>query len=272
MNGTPADARATPLLPISVLEAIGRRGPALVALSGGVDSSVVALLARRALGPDAVAVTLVGPAVSPEEIEAARGAARSIGIRHELVPADPLEDPRYARNADDRCYFCRKVEGRVLVEWGRSHGVVQRLDGLHRDDLEEDRPGIRAMEEAGFRHPLLEAGWGKLEIRAFARSAGLPNWDRPSNACLASRIPHGTPVTRELLARIQVAEQEVLGLGFRRVRVRVREGGARVEVEGSEVSCLLAEPTAGTVVDRLRRLGFQEVDLDATGYRPRRNA
>jgi uncharacterized protein len=241
-------------------------GRAVVALSGGVDSSLVAALAFSALGPEALAVTLTGPAVSGSEVSRAERVASSIGVEHVLLTVNPLSRAEYRENRPDRCYFCRSVETSVLREFGAARSAVQYLDGVHRDDLTDDRPGLRAMDEAGFSHPLLWAEWGKAEVRAEARRRGLPNWDQPSDACLASRIAHGDPVTNELLARIESAEAVLLGLGFRRVRVRVHGRTARIEVDPSEVSRLRAEPLASEVTREVARLGFASVTIDSRGY------
>jgi len=242
------------------------RGPALVALSGGVDSSVVASLACAALGPGALAATVVSGSVSSREIEAARAAARAVGVRHLLVDAEPLSDAGYRANGADRCYRCRTVETRALREAGEAEGVGQYLDGIQVDDLGDDRPGIRAMDAAGFFHPLLWAGWTKADVRRYARSVALPNWDRPSNACLASRVARGEPISPELLARIDRAEGVLLDRGFRRVRVRVRGGEARVEVDRSEVDRFEDVALRADVTKRLRELGFPVVTLDPRGY------
>jgi pyridinium-3,5-biscarboxylic acid mononucleotide sulfurtransferase len=247
-------------------------GASVVALSGGVDSAAVAALAYRALGARAQAVTLAGPAVASEEVERARHVASTIGIAHEVVTVDPVADPRYRSNPSNRCYFCRSVETRAIREWGRPRGFVRYLDGFHLDDLGDDRPGIRAMDEAGFGHPLVWARWRKPDVRAFARTAGLPNWDAPSDACLASRIRHGQEVTVPLLGRIEVAERALRAHGFRRVRVRVDEDRARVEVDAAEVPRLLAEPLGSVVRAELRQLGFTDVELDPAGYPSRANA
>jgi uncharacterized protein len=256
--------------PRSVDELIARirdGGPALVALSGGVDSALVASLAHAALGPKVVAVTLVGPAVSEGEVARAGRVAAAIGLEHVLLRADPLSRTEYRANGPDRCYFCRSVETSVLREYGASRSVRQFLDGVQRDDLSDDRPGLRAMEEAGFQHPLLWAGWGKREVRGEAKRRGLPNWDQPSDACLASRVAHGEPVSAELLARIEAAERLLLDRGFRRVRVRVRSGAARIEVDPSEVSRLLEEPLASAVLGAVAGVGFSSVTVDPRGYR-----
>ncbi|MGI0053163.1 MAG: ATP-dependent sacrificial sulfur transferase LarE [Thermoplasmata archaeon] len=259
-----------PRSPEEVVRELRSGGPALVALSGGIDSGVVALLTREALGPDAIAVTLVGPAVSDSEREMARVAARAAGIDHEELTADPLTLAAYRQNPPNRCYFCRKVETEELLTFGRRRGIRQYLDGIHRDDLGEDRPGLTALEEAGFAHPLLRAGWGKSRVREFARERGLPHWDRPSNACLASRIAHGREISSDLLGRIDRAEAVVRGHGFRRVRVRVDGPAVRVEVDPEEVDRLLGPAIADSVQSALRALGFANVTLDRRGYAVRR--
>jgi pyridinium-3,5-biscarboxylic acid mononucleotide sulfurtransferase len=204
--------------------------------------------------------------VARAEVVRAEKVASSIGVEHVLLAANPLERTEYRENDSDRCYFCRTVETSILREFGRTRSAVQYLDGVQRDDLADDRPGLRAMDEAGFSHPLLWAGWGKKEVRAEARRRDLPNWDQPSDACLASRVAHGDPVSVELLGRIESAEAILLARGFRRVRVRVRRGTARIEVDPSEVSRLCAEPLATEVTREVEQLGFRTVTIDPRGY------
>jgi len=250
----------------TLVERIRGRGRALVALSGGVDSALVASLAFEALGPDAVAVTLSGPAVSQAEGERAAEVARTIGIEHHTLLANPLENASYRANPTDRCYFCRSVETHRLREFGDVRGIRQYLDGVHRDDLGEDRPGLRAMDEAGFDHPLAWGGWTKSDVRRGARRRGLPNADQPSDACLASRVAHGEAIDRALLARIEAAEAVLLGRGFRRVRVRVHAGAARIEVGPEEVARLSSTETAFEVTAEIGALGFAPVTIDPLGY------
>lgn len=261
---------SSPLLPIASEAEIVRRiasgGRALVALSGGVDSGLVAALAREALGSGVTAVTLTGTAVAREEVDRASAVARALGIEHTTVPADPIENAEYRANAADRCYHCRSVEGAALRAWGTGRGISQYLDGVHADDVGDDRPGLRAMDEAGFVHPLLTAGWGKAAVRAAAHRRGLPNWDRPSNACLASRVARGEPITPELLHRVEAAEAVVSGEGFRRVRVRVGPDGARIEVDPDDVRRLSTEPLASEILERVRAIGFVRVTIDPYGY------
>ncbi|MCI4339027.1 MAG: ATP-dependent sacrificial sulfur transferase LarE [Thermoplasmata archaeon] len=245
---------------------IADRGTALVALSGGVDSSVVATLAFEALGPRSVALTLAGPAVARSEVERACRVARTIGIEHAVVDVNPLARAEYRANTPNRCYFCRSVETEVLRREGRARGIEQYLDGVQVDDLSEDRPGLRAMDEAGFDHPLVWAGWSKTMVRASARARDLPNWDQPSDACLSSRVAHGDPVSAELLQRIELGEAWIAGRGFRRVRVRTRGRGARIEVDPDDVPRLSAEPLATEVRRALGNLGFAPVEIDPVGY------
>lgn len=256
-----------PLSAASVIESLSPGGPAVVALSGGVDSSVVAELAFRALGARVWAVTLTGPAVSDREVERARAVADHIGIAHVTLAIDPLQNAAYRANPAGRCYFCRQTETSALRAWGEDRGVVRYLDGVQLDDLRDDRPGLRAMNEAGFRHPLVDAGWRKTTVRAYAREVGLPNADQPSDACLASRIRHGQAITADLLGRVERAEAWLLDRGFRRVRVRTDGVGARVEVDPSELARLLDEPFATAAIHEIGSFGFTLVVLDPIGYR-----
>jgi len=250
----------------AIVSRIRTGGKAVVALSGGVDSSLVAALAFEALGPDATAITLDGPSVSRAEVARARQVAEAIGIEHVVLPVDQLSRKEYRENGWDRCYHCRAVETSVLREFADPRGARQYLDGVQSDDMNDVRPGLRAMDEAGFRHPLLWGRWGKAEVRAEARRRGLPNWDQPSDACLASRVAHGEPVTSEVLARIESAEKALLRRGFRRVRVRVRGGSARIEVGSDELPRLLSEPLASEVVQEVGEIGFRTVTIDPRGY------
>ncbi|MCI4365162.1 MAG: ATP-dependent sacrificial sulfur transferase LarE [Thermoplasmata archaeon] len=250
----------------SLTRRIARGGRTLVALSGGVDSALVAALAFEALGKEALAVTLSGPAVAHAEVERATRVASDIGLEHHVIPVNPLESAAYRANPSNRCYFCRSVEAGRLVSFGAAHGVHQYVDGIHADDLTDDRPGLLAMNEAGFQHPLAEGGWTKADVRRAARARGLSNADQPSDACLASRVAHGQPIDAPLLARIESAEAILLERGFRRVRVRVRGTLARIEVDPQEVARLSEPRLAAEVRAHVRRLGFEAVEIDPNGY------
>jgi pyridinium-3,5-biscarboxylic acid mononucleotide sulfurtransferase len=262
----PGSSPSVPLDARSLSRRIGEGGRTVVALSGGVDSAVVAALAYEALGVDAVAVTLRGPAVARDEVDRAARVAREIGIEHRVLEVDPLENPDYRANPTNRCYFCRTVEAARLLSFGREWGAMQYLDGIHADDLSDDRPGVLAMNEAGFRHPLAESGWTKADVRRAARVRGLTNADQPSDACLASRVSHGDPIDAPLLARIEAAEKILHDRGFRRVRVRVRDGDARIEVDPEEVARLSESPTSTDVIASVGALGFGAVTIDPNGY------
>lgn len=250
----------------AILTRLAARGRALVALSGGVDSAVVAALAHEALGSESLAVTVAGPSVSAREVESARSVARTLGLAHEVVAVDPLARAEYRANPVDRCYYCRTVETAALLRLGRARRVAQYLDGVHADDLGEVRFGLAAMDAAGFDHPLAWAGWTKEEVRREARTRGLPNRERPSEACLASRVAHGEPISAELLGRVERAEAFLHARGFARVRVRTRSGGARVEVDPEEVARLLEEPLCTELAQALGSLGFDPVTVDPNGY------
>lgn len=253
--------------PQRVVARIRAGGPALVAMSGGVDSALVASLTFEALGDRALAVTLVGPAVAREEADRAGRVARAIGIAHVSRRVDPLARPEYRANPSNRCFFCRTVEAEVLTGEARTRGLVQLLDGVQLDDLGDDRPGLLAMNRAGFVHPLAESGYRKADVREEARRRGLPNWDEPSDACLSSRVRHGLPISEQLLGRIEQGEAVVRAAGFRRVRLRIEGEKARVEVDPDEVAHLLSEPVAARVKEEIARLGLGPVELDPVGYR-----
>jgi uncharacterized protein len=246
---------------------MARTGGMLVAFSGGVDSAVVAVLARRALGDRAVAVTMDSQTFTAQELKEARRLARLIGIEHIVVTYDELKDGRFRANPPDRCYFCRKGMASELWAAARKLGVGAVADGANFSDISEHRPGIRAATEAGIMHPLMDHRVGKDDVRRIARVLGLPVHDRPSSACLSSRIPYGEPITGPKLERVARAEAYVRRLGFRQVRVRSHGDIARIEVEKGNIPLLVQKDTSRKVAAYLRRLGFVYVTVDMTGYR-----
>jgi uncharacterized protein len=263
---TPAPDPLDPLDPIGAIVAdLASRGSALVAYSGGVDSAVVAALAFRALGEQAVAVTAAAETLAGAELDQARRVAAEIGIRHELTTYSELDDPEFVANPGYRCYICQGMRmgtmQRLAKEWG--YQVV--CDGTNASDPGPDRPGLRAVQEKGVYSPLLAHGVDKATVREIARAFGLSVWDRPANACLSSRIPHGQLVTLGKLRRIEAAEEILSARGFRVIRVRHDSGRARVEVGPEEVSQLAS--IWGEVEPALRALGFERADFDPRGYR-----
>lgn len=236
-----------------------------VAYSGGVDSTFLLKIAHEELGEFAVAVTAESPSLPRDDLREARAIAARIGARHVCVPIDEMNDPRYLDNPPDRCYFCKTHTYDALVAWARREGIRGVADGNNADDANDLRPGRRAAKEREVRSPLQEAGLTKMEIRQLARERGLPNWNKPAAACLASRIPHGTRVTLESLAQIERAERFLRGLGVGQVRVRHLGTTARIEVEPSAISTLREQ--RAPILDEFHALGFVQVVLNLEGYR-----
>lgn len=246
----------------------GSERKAVVALSGGVDSAVVAQAAKNALGNGAIAITADYKTLAGEELAAARQVAAEIGIAHRIIEYSELENPDFVRNDSMRCYHCRTELGGRLAMEAEKEGARLVADGTNIDDLSDYRPGIRALRESGVRSPLTELGIGKAEIRKMAREAGLSVHDRPSNACLASRIPTGTEVTLEKLKRIENAEIAAKSIfGIRQVRVRDHGDVARVEAGRDELSKLFDVDKLGLLDSKLKEFGFKFVSIDAAGYR-----
>ena len=237
---------------------------ALIAYSGGVDSSLLLKLALDELGDHAVAVLASSPAYPESEQQEARELAQQLGARLVEVSTAEVELDAYRRNNPDRCFHCKEELFETLEPVRRDLGLDHIAYGATADDAGDHRPGHGSAVRRGIRFPLLEAGMGKAEIRAAARGLGLPNWNKPSFACLSSRIPHGTEVTVEALRQIEAAEAAIKALGFRQVRVRHHGDVARIEVDPEEIARLLSERER--VVAALQAAGYRFVSLDLEGY------
>jgi len=250
-----------------ILDAMRKHSRVLVAYSGGVDSGLVARIAHDALGEDALAVIADAESLSRRELREALDEAAEIGIPLKVVRVSELANDRYVANPTNRCYFCRKELGAALMPLAADNGYQVIADGVNASDLGDHRPGIQAMNEAGFWHPLVDFGLAKADVRALARELGLSFHDKPSNACLSSRIAYGEVITMEKLDRVEAAEEAIRALGFSIVRVRAHSGIARIEVPPEDLVRISEPGIAAKVVDAVRAAGFVYVTIDLRGYR-----
>ncbi|WP_101477221.1 ATP-dependent sacrificial sulfur transferase LarE [Candidatus Nitrosotalea bavarica] len=240
----------------------------LVALSGGVDSALVAYAAQKALGKQAIAVTADYKTLSQEELESAKIVCQEIGIRHIIIEYNELDNPDFVKNDQNRCFHCRTELSEHLLRLSKIEKIGLIVDGTNLDDLTEYRPGIVALKEIGVQSPLVESRFKKLDVRRVAREMGLSIHDKPSNSCLASRIPWGNTVTAEKLARIEKSETMIKQLfGVRQVRVRDFGNSANIEVDKNEIVFLSDEKKMSVLKEYMNQFGFNTVLVDPSGYR-----
>lgn len=240
---------------------------ALIAYSGGIDSTLIAKIAYDTLGDRALAITAKSPSLLPEDLEDAAIQAAQIGIRHQVVETHEMDNPNYSSNPINRCYFCKSELHDTLKPMAIAQGYPYVVDGVNADDLQDYRPGIQAAKERGARSPLAEVGVSKLEVRELSKLLELPWWDKPAQPCLSSRFPYGEAITVEKLQRVGRAEVDLRRSGWQNIRVRSAGDTARIEVLPEEVRKFVLEMDLGGLVDRFKDFGFLYVTLDLEGYR-----
>jgi len=239
----------------------------LVSLSGGVDSALVAYAAEKVLGKNAIAVTADYKTLSSEELDSAKNIAQEIGITLKIITYNELDNEDFVKNDEKRCFYCRDELSKKLLEFGKLLGIQTIVDGTQNDDIGDYRPGIDALHENGIRSPLLETQFTKELVRKTAKSVGLSIFDKPSNSCLASRIPWGQRVTAEKLARIEIGEKIIKQkTGIQQVRVRDIDGTARIEVESDQIHLFNDDIIKNEIFAKLQMIGFSKVKIDPDGY------
>jgi uncharacterized protein len=242
-------------------------GTVLIAYSGGVDSSFLAVTAHEVLGQNSLAVFASSPVAPPMEKEAAGSLAHQFGLRFRIIESNEMDNPDFVANPPERCYYCKRELFSELKPIALAEGLKWVADGTNADDLSDYRPGRKASAEAGIRSPLLEVGLTKAEIRQLSHAQGLPTWDRPASPCLASRIPYGTPVTAETLNKIARGEKYLHSLGLRQVRLRHHGDIARIELDQPDMAKIIKTDIRQGIIEHFKALGYKYVTLDLTGYR-----
>jgi pyridinium-3,5-biscarboxylic acid mononucleotide sulfurtransferase len=264
---TKPDALSVEQKECQLLTGLADRSSVIVALSGGADSAYLAWAAQHALGERALSVTALSPSFSAYDREMVEEFVKKLGVRHEFVETNEMDNPSYRKNAADRCYFCKDELFNVLDDLAVARRIEAVCYGVNADDTLDFRPGHRAAGEHRVLAPLLDAGMTKAEIRTLSERVGLPTWDRPASACLSSRLPYGTEVTPERLALVERGESALRELGFRQFRVRLHDKLARIEISPEEMPLAFAADMPARISQRLKAAGFTYVALDLEGYR-----
>lgn len=239
----------------------------VVAFSGGVDSALVLAAAHAILGGKVLAATTCSDSVPRRELDEARKLAQTIGAQHVVIQTGEMDSPDYRSNPVNRCYFCKSELYGKLRALADERGYAHIANGINADDAGDYRPGISAAAEANVQSPLRDAGFTKADIRALSREMGLPTWEKPAMACLSSRIPYGQPVTPEKLSMIERAEDFLISLGFKQMRVRHHGDIARIELPKEEIAAFFSGDSAGRVHRTFKEIGFKYVAVDIEGYR-----
>lgn len=242
-------------------------GSCVVAFSGGADSSYLAAAAKKALGDNAKIIMVVSPLAPKRDLESAERAAKTLGFEYETIQSKELDDQTFAKNPPDRCYHCKKHIFGALLEAAKKFGASRVVEGTNKDDETDYRPGMRAIREMGVLSPLRDAGFSKEEIRAASKAMGLPTWNKPSSACLASRFPYGSEITAEKARRVDDAEERLMALGYKQARVRDFGFAAAVELAPEELNRAFGGDERKKILHAVKAAGYKKVSIDLEGYK-----